>query len=97
MQLLKALVIGMAVLLVAGFALVAYVITQRLSGSREPASFQEQALPVPPGCAVAELVSVGRRLALRLEGAAERGCDQILLIDAESGALVGRVRLVPES
>ena len=38
---------------------------------------------------------LGDRLLLRLEGPAERGCAQIVVVDLESGEVSGRLRLAP--
>jgi hypothetical protein len=107
MQALKALVIFMAVLIVAGMVLLVYGLVTRTGGddsgaglfgdgvgggSGVPASLD---LPVPDGCTIAGTELNGERLVIRLDGLAERDCQQVLVVDLASGRLVGRVRAVP--
>ena len=101
MQALKALVIFMAVLIVAGMALLVYGLVMRGSGPEgaggllgadgAPAGLD---LEVPDGCAIAGAELAGERLVLRLEGLAERDCRQVLVVDLAQGRLVARVRAV---
>ena len=108
MQALKALVIFMAVLIVAGMALLVYGLVTRTgapesmgeglgggllgAGSGGPASLD---LPVPEGCTIAGAELNGEHLVVRLDGLAERGCQQVLVVDLAGGRLVGRLRAVP--
>jgi hypothetical protein len=109
MQALKALVIFMAVLIVAGMALLVYGLVTRTgapestgggmgaggllgAGSGGPASLD---LPVPDGCTIASAELSGERLVVRLDGLAERDCQQVLVVDLAGGRLVGRLRAVP--
>jgi hypothetical protein len=92
---LKAVVIGMGVLIVLGFAVVAFEITRRLAGigagEALPAG-EARTLALPQGCTVAEIAGVGDRLAVRLEPAA--ACPDLIYLDG-SGREVGRVELQP--
>lgn len=103
MQALKALVIFMAVLIVAGMALLVYGLVTRTGGTDSagmsllgvggaPAGLD---LEVPDGCAIAGAELAGERLVLRLDGLAERDCRQVLVVDLVQGRLVARVRAVP--
>ncbi|HMA16336.1 MAG: hypothetical protein ACM35H_13060 [Bacteroidota bacterium] len=104
MQALKALVIFMAVLIVAGMALLVYGLVTRtgdggsqglgglLGADGAPAGLD---LEVPDGCAIAGAELAGERLVLRLDGLAERDCRQVLVVDLAQGRLVARVRAVP--
>ncbi len=94
MQGLKALVIGMGVLLVLGFVLLVVGLADKFSRLDE-AGFAEIEVPVPDGCSLAETLAEGDRLLLRLEGPAERGCARILVVDLESGEVSGLLRLAP--
>ena len=91
---LKAVVIGMGVLIVVGFAVVVIEITRRLANMGEEEAFPAGArtLAVPQGCTLAEIAGVGERLVLRLEPAAS--CPDLIYLDA-SGREVGRVELQP--
>ena len=94
MQGLKALVIGMGVLIVLGFVVLVIGLADKFSRLDE-ADLRETEVPVPDGCSLAETLAEGERLLLRLEGPAERGCAQIVVVDLESGEVRGRVRLTP--
>lgn len=104
MQALKALVIFMAVLIVAGMALLVYGLVTRSGGGAErffggragadgrPASLD---LEMPDGCAIAGAELAGERLVLRLDGLAERDCRQVLVVDLPQGRVLARIRAVP--
>jgi hypothetical protein len=101
MQALKALVIFMAVLIVAGMALLVYGLVTR-GGDSGGALFGGAAggpatldLAVPEGCAIAGTELNGDRLVIRLDGLAERDCQQVLVVDLADGRLLGRIRAVP--
>lgn len=107
MQALKLLVIFMAVLIVAGMALLIYGLVTRTGGGEGdagriawgggsgggPAASLD--LPVPEGCRIAGSELAGDRLVIRLDGLAERDCQQVLVVDLAGGRLVARVRAVP--
>lgn len=97
MQALKALVIGMGLLILAGLGLVAYGLvggTSKLTSS--PAGFGEISLDLPAGCAIAEAEAEGGRIIVRTEGPGERGCQQVLVIDQSSGKILGRIHASPK-
>ena len=94
MQALKALVIGMGVLIVIGFVLLVIGLADKFSQLDE-AGLGETEVPVPDGCSLAETLAEGDRLLLRLEGPADRGCAQIVVVDLESGKVVRRLHLAP--
>ncbi|MGF1595015.1 MAG: hypothetical protein ACFCUW_17170 [Kiloniellaceae bacterium] len=102
MQALKALVIFMAVLIVAGMALLVYGLVTRGGDGGSGAGFGGGAggpatldLAVPEGCAIAGTELNGERLVIRLDGLAERDCQQVLVVDLAGGRLLGRIRAVP--
>ncbi|MGF1628532.1 MAG: hypothetical protein ACFCUT_03605 [Kiloniellaceae bacterium] len=108
MQALKALVLFLAVLIVAGMALLVYgLITRTGGGERADGLFGAESggagaggvasldLPVPEGCRIAGTELAGDRLVIRLDGLAERDCQQVLVVDLAGGRLLGRVRAVP--
>lgn len=111
MQALKALVIFMAVLIVAGMVLLVYGLVMRMGGGEarlfagHPAAESGEAasldLPVPEGCTIAGAELAGEsgseRLVVRLDGLVERDCQQVLVVDLGSGRLLGRVRAVPQA
>jgi hypothetical protein len=102
MQWLKLLVIVMGILILTGLGLLVYGVTQRVSqpdgGDTERAGgdgFGEIAVPLPAGCVIAEARSEGGRLVVRLDGPAEQGCQQVIVVDTESGEVLGRLRGKP--
>jgi hypothetical protein len=98
---LRALVIIMGVMIVAGLIVVIVTIASRLSGSETtaggaaPPKFDNVDLPVPAGCQVVETVTAADRLVLRL-GSGER-CNRVLIVDLGTGELLGSLRLVPKA
>lgn len=94
MQALKFLVIVMAVLILGGIGLLAYGLATRLDEGGG-AVFEAIELPLPPGCTIAGTEVSENRLVLRFEGLAERGCQQVVVVDMTSGRILGQVRGVP--
>lgn len=109
MKALKAVVILMAVVIVAGFGFVIYTIVDRtMSGEpvlaahqTEPeasvatASFGEIDLPVPVGCELDSVQLEGHRLLITLDGFDDQRCKQIVIMDTTDGKVLGRVTLRP--
>ena len=92
MQALKVLVIGMGILIVLGLALVAYGLVSRVSKTeREAAGFGEVHLGLATGCTIAEARGHDGRLILRATGPEARGCQQVIILDMASGAILGRI------
>ena len=91
MQALKFLVIGMGVLIFALLGVVVYAMVAKVGGGGESGpGFGEVSLPVPPGCRIAEAAPQGEsRTLLRLDGG--EACQQVLVLDAEDGSLLGRI------
>jgi hypothetical protein len=97
MQALKAFVIFMGLLIVAGLVLVVYgMINQVSDDSGTPGGFDETTLALPAGCSLVEARLESGRLVLRGDGPAERGCQQVILLDPESGEVLGRVTVAPQ-
>jgi len=96
MRALKAAVILMAVLIAGGLALLAYAVIGGLSGGlssgRPDVGFGDTTVVLPPGCVIAEARVADSTLVLRTEGPAERGCQQVILLDPASGRELGRVK-----
>lgn len=109
MQALKALVIFMGVLIVAGMALLVYGLMTRTGGDEatdgmaaggsatisplEP--FGTLELSIPDGCSLAGSELAGERLVVRITGQVERGCQQLVIVDLASGRELGRLKAVP--
>jgi len=105
MNALKALVIGMAVLIVIGIGLVGY----GLMRGKQQASSQPQTvtllttaegtpfdvtLPLPHGARLEQVAATADRIVLRLSG--PEG-DKLLLIDSRTGKLAGTLALVSDN
>lgn len=90
---IKAAVIAMGVVIVIGFVVVVVTIVDRLAGPGEPELLGEIAVPLPAGCRLADAWSEAGRLYLRYEGEAD--CQQVAIVDPETGGVVGRVSAAP--
>lgn len=84
---LKALVIGMAVVIVVGFVVVVATLVTRLSNPTRTEVLGEIAVPVPAGCLLADAWTADDRLYLRYAGA---DCGLVVAVDPESGQELAR-------
>ena len=91
MQALKVLVVVLGVLIVVALALVAYGLVTRLSKDDAPRGLGEITLDLPAGCRIAAAQADGGRLIVRTDGPAERGCQQVVVIDLADGTVLGRI------
>jgi hypothetical protein len=95
--LLKSLVIGMGLLIVAGFVVVVVELGRRmstLSGGRPPAAaaFSER-VALPPGARVVSLSATADRVVAQVE--VPGGPTMAYIVDPRSGALLGTVEFAP--
>jgi hypothetical protein len=105
MPAVKALVVGLGVLLLAGIALLIYGIVQKAADPKfkllevgsasdtSPGTFGETSLVLPEACTITEMRPDGPRLYLRTGPAG--ACERILVIDAATGRFLGTIRLRP--
>ncbi len=108
MPAVKALVIGLGVLLLSGIALLVYGISQKAADPKyklfesRPASgasgapvtaFGETRIALPEGCDVADIRPDGPRLYVKIGPAG--ACERILVIDAATGQALGSIWLRP--
>jgi hypothetical protein len=105
MPAVKALVIGLGVLLLGGIALLIYGIVQkaadpkfklfesRSAGGAAVSTFGETSIALPEGCSVADIRPDGPRLYLRIGPSG--ACERVLVIDATTGRPLGSIRLRP--
>lgn len=93
---LKALVIGLGLVILALFGGVVYGLLRQAERLERVPAMSETAVAVPRGCELAEAVPDGALLILRLSGPVERGCQQAVIVDPAAGTVVGRVRLQPQ-
>lgn len=95
MQALKFLVIGMGVLIFVLLGVVIYAMVAKVGGGESAPGFGEAVVPIPPGCRIAEAAPQGEsRILLRLDGG--EACQQVLVLDARDGTLLGRIAAQPQ-
>ena len=87
MRWIVTLAVVMAVLIVAGVAVIGVTIMHRMSG---PIATLPTALDEPVGSSIVQVSAAGDRVVLLLHGG---GPDRVVLIDARSGAVLGRTAL----
>ena len=99
MRALKALVIGMGLLIAAGMALIAYGFYSTatdpgfapFSPSTGPArGFGEASVTLPSGCTIVEVQPDGDRLYLRI-GPPISDCERVIVLDAHTGEVLGTI------
>ena len=88
MAALKAAVVVMGVLIIAGVAVIAAVIVQRVLAS--PPASVAALLDEPAGTRIAGVSAASDRLAMRLEGG---GPDRVVVVDLRTGRVVARAAL----
>ena len=96
MRMLKALVIGMGILIVIGSAVIVVKIAQRgigESAANGDGPVTPTTIALPAGARVIETALDGDRIALRI--ALEDGGERVMIIDTRSGRRVGAVDLGP--
>ena len=102
---LKILVVVMGIAIVASVIVIVVAISNRLSEAEQAAPAEAATAPakvigdlsiaIPEGCVMAEADVQGSRLVVRIDGLAERGCQQVILIDLASGRVLTRVTAEP--
>ncbi len=95
MQALKVLVVVMGLGIVGIVAVIVVVLVERAGGDGEADGLGDVAFELPAGCVLAEAKAAEDRLILRLDGPVEAGCQQAVVVDLESGELLGRVTAKP--
>ncbi|MBT3556575.1 MAG: hypothetical protein HN644_09775 [Rhodospirillales bacterium] len=103
MQYLKALVIGMGILIVLSVLLLVYGLLSKTSSnpntdatpmSDTMTGFGEIALQGNSGCQIAKATPDGRRLVIHLTGD-DLGCQKAVIIDMSKGTVIGTIALEP--
>jgi hypothetical protein len=92
MRFLRVITVGMGVLIVVATTVLVVVIARRLSAPAAVQGPTALVLDEPAGTRIEGIAAAGDRLAALLRGG---GPDRIVLIDARTGAVVGRVGLPP--
>jgi hypothetical protein len=107
MQSIKALVIFMGLLILAGLGLLVYGVVGQVSEVAGPGAppgelgapggFDAASVTLPAGCVLAQARIEAGRLVLRAEGPSGRpDCQQVILLDPASGAELGRITVAPQ-
>jgi hypothetical protein len=105
MKAIKALVVFLGVLLLAGLGLLGYGLYSKapMKGTPSAASggpvlpavaeFGQLAVPIPAGYRIEQMLVAGERVVLRLSGG---GPERILVLDPSQGKVAGGFALTPE-
>lgn len=88
-RMLKAVVIGLGVLIVIALGLIVVGIVRKFSGPAAPAAAQSAVFSLPPGARIVEMQSQPNRLVLRVHTQAG---DEVDIVDTEDGRLVARIK-----
>ena len=104
MHSIKALVIFMGLLILAGLGLLVYGVAGQVSEIASPPSapgaadgFDAASVALPAGCVLAEARIDEGRLVLRVEGPPSYPeCQLVILLDPASGAELGRITVAPQ-
>ncbi len=97
MKTLKILVAVMALAILAVLVIIVVTLGERLMGGppseagTAEAALGEIEIPLPEGCTIAQARLHEDRVVLRLAGPSDRGCQQVLLVDLESGRVTTRL------
>ena len=94
MNAIKAVVIGLGVLILAGFAVVAVTLVVRMQGIGEPKGPFSVSATLPKGAQIVETRTGDGRIVLRLTAA--DASMWLLVLDADTGLERGRIKLLPE-
>jgi hypothetical protein len=89
---LKLVVIVLGGLILAGFAVVIAAVIGRVAGQAARPPAQPKAVPLPAGARVAESLSAGDRLVLRI--VLRDGGERYLIIDPRSGEVQHSIDLI---
>jgi len=94
-RLLKAVVIGLGVLILVAVGLIVYVIVGRVlgDGAGSPADFASASVNLPSGSRVVSMTADDDHLSLLIEDGAGR--QRVMTIDRRSGAVLGVLILEP--
>ncbi len=109
MHSIKALVLVMGLLILAGLGLLVYGVVGQVSelagpgapgapsGPSAPGGFDAASVTLPAGCVLAEARIDQGRLVLRIEGPPSYPeCQLVILLDPASGAELGRITIAPQ-
>ena len=86
---------GIGIVVALGF--VVYGIQRNFGdgGGSDDVSLGEHNLGLPEVCEIAEAQLEDDRILIRTDGLAERGCQQVFILDANDGRILGRISASP--
>lgn len=93
MKAVKAVVIGMGILILLGLGVVVAAIVSRVGeeGEAEKQASAVVGLDLPSDCRLSRMVGAADYIALRLEGPRTDRCPSIVLLSPESGKVVRKI------
>jgi len=94
MRAIKAVVIGMGLLILAGFVIVGVTLVMRMQEVGTPEGAFQSLATLPAGARIVETQITDERIVLRLETAA--GGQSLLILNAKDGREIGRIALAVE-
>ncbi len=94
MRILIGLIIAMGIAIVVALGLVAYGLV-RGGGGEEGGKFGSRDLGLPAGCEIADSSLAEGRIVIRTSGLVESGCQQVLVVDLQTGEVLGRITAAP--
>lgn len=95
MSLIKAVVIGMGILIVAGFIVIAVTLVMRTQGAGGSSPAYRTTVSLPTGTSIVQTEIANGQVLLRLAGAG--GEAWLVVIDSDKGTEQGRIKLMPEA
>lgn len=91
MRAIKAVVIGLGILIMAGFVVVAVTLVVRMQEVGGPDEAYRNLVSLPAGTRIVETQMAHERIVLRLQ--AEDGSQSLLILNADDGSERGRIEL----
>ncbi|HKK30695.1 MAG TPA: DUF6476 family protein [Alphaproteobacteria bacterium] len=89
MRAIKALVIGMGVLILVGFIFIVVVLLNRMEKMDEPEPAFRSTVSLPAGTRIVEMQVAGETIILRLKGPEDS--DSLVVLDAQTGIETGQI------
>ena len=94
MRILIGLIIAMGIAIVVALGLVAYGLVRGV-GDEAGGRFGVRDLGLPAGCEIADSSLAEGRIVIRTSGLVESGCQQVLVVDLQTGEVLGRITAAP--
>ncbi|MDX1402168.1 MAG: hypothetical protein R3245_09620 [Kiloniellales bacterium] len=95
MRALIALIVFMSIAIVVALGFVVYGLQRNLGGGEGTEDFGDLNLGLANVCEIVEAQITEDRILIRTTGLAERGCQKVFVLDAESGRILGQITASP--